>query len=142
MNLILFEVKLVYLRTLLRMNEIIFFGLFVTNLMIFMSFIEDHIDTTDETQITATKTFLEKSSTTTNTSSECTSYASSSSVSNQGPSSSQNEFQSIAGTSRMEYGLTTFLDYNEQRNCNCIHLVIFSIFFLNFMTEIISFYLV
>lgn len=77
--------------------------------------VDDNLDQSDEPQQTTSKTFMEKSSTTT-TSSECTSYASSSSVSNQGPSSSQNEFQSIAGTSRMEYGLTTFLDYNEQRN--------------------------
>lgn len=59
--------------------------------------------------------YLEKSSTTT-ASSECTSYASSSSASNLGQSSLRNEFQNVAGTSRMEYGLTTFLDYNEQRN--------------------------
>lgn len=70
--------------------------------------------TTNDTNVNAAKTYLEKSSTIT-TSSECTSYASSSSVSNLGPSSSQNEFHNIAGTSRMEYGLTTFLDYNEQR---------------------------
>lgn len=74
------------------------------------------MDTVDETQITTTKIYLEKSSTTT-ASSECTSYASSSSASNLGPSSSShNEFQSVAGTSQMEYGLTTFLDYNEPRN--------------------------
>lgn len=90
------------------------------NLQIFaFRVIDDHTDTTDETQNTSTKTYLEKSSTTTN-SSECTSYASSSSA-DLGPSSSQNEFQSIAGTSRMEYGLTTFLDYNEQRKIS-LHL--------------------
>ncbi|XP_031640432.1 uncharacterized protein LOC116352180 isoform X2 [Contarinia nasturtii] len=57
---------------------------------------EEHMDETEEIHITAAKTYLEKSSTTT-TSSECTSYASSSSVSNLGPGSSQNEFHSIAG---------------------------------------------
>lgn len=76
--------------------------------------LEDHIETVDETQVAPTKMYLEKSSTTT-ASSESTSYASSS-ASNLGPTSSLNEFQNVAGTSRMsEYGLTTFLDYNEQR---------------------------
>lgn len=75
---------------------------------------EEHNDITDEAHETIAKPYLEKSSALT-ASSESTSYASSSSVSNLGPSSSQNEFHSIAGTSRMEYGLTTFLDYNEQR---------------------------
>lgn len=102
--------------------------------------IEDHIDTNDENRITATKSYSDKSSTTT-TSSECTSYASSSSVSNHGQSSSQNEFQSIAGTSRMEYGLTTFLDYNEQRNYNRIYSVFVFFDKLLFMAEIKSFYL-
>lgn len=70
------------------------------------------MDATEESHITAAKTYLEKSSTTTTTSSECTSsYASSSSVSNLGPSSSHSEFHSIAGTSRMN-----ILDYNKQRN--------------------------
>lgn len=78
---------------------------------IFFSFSEENIS---DAHTNSGNNYLEKSSTIT-TSSECTSYASSSSVSNLGPSSSQNEFHNIAGTSRMEYGLTTFLDYNEQR---------------------------
>lgn len=49
-------------------------------------------------------------------SSIATSSSSTSSLSNAEPGSSQNDFQNVAGTSRMEYGITTFLEYNEQQD--------------------------
>lgn len=130
-------IKNIFLR--LYLNRIYFLSNDNEKTCIF-SFSEENVS---DAHTNSAKNYLEKSSTIT-TSSECTSYASSSSVSNLGPSSSQNEFHNIAGTSRMEYGLTTFLDYNEQRKFPFYFyfLRIFMMFFIssfNFYTFIYLF---
>lgn len=51
-------------------------------------------------------------------SSSATTSSSLSTSSNTEPNSSQSNFQNMAGTSRMDYSIATFLDYNEQQDNN------------------------
>lgn len=78
--------------------------------------IEISIDKT--TVSTIHSEYISSSSSLSSSSSSTATSSSLSTSSNTEPSSSQSNFQNMAGTSRADYGLATFLDYNEQQENN------------------------